>query len=1090
MEFGVLGPLEVRSGGLVIPVRSAKRRVVLAVLLLRVNRVVPVDELVDVVWGEHPPRTAQNTLSVHVGRLRRLLETDRTRQRPRLVWWSSGYQLRVEPDRVDHCRFDRLVAKSREAKAAGELERATRHLREALQLWRGRALADVASAALQTTEALRLEEQRASALEERIQLDLDLGRHLEVVGELEALVAAQPLRERLRSLLMLALYRSGRQAEALAVYRNARQVLAEELGIEPCPELQRIERAILAGDRSLELPGPALAVTGVPPSQLPSAIADFVGRTVQLDQLDRLLEADGDTTAVVISAIAGTAGVGKTALAVQWAHQVRGRFPDGQLYVGLRGYSPGPPISPIQALVQLLRGLGVDADKVPVEVEEAAGLYRSLLADKRVLIVLDNARDAEHVRPLLPGSPGCLVLITSRDGLSGLVAKEGARRLTLDVLPHDDARTLLARLLGEERVGAEPEATAELARVCGHLPLALRIAAANLADQPQRGIASYLAELGEGNRLAALEVDGDTQAAVRAAFHLSYAALAPEARRVFRWLGLVPGPDVTPEAAAALTGNSPQQVRRLLDRLTGAHLLGRPAPGRFAFHDLLRLYATERAHHEDSQAELRAAIRRLLDWYLHNTDAAARLLYPQLVRLPLPPDEPRPLARFDDRAQALAWLDAERPNLVAAIRHAAAHGPPAVAWLLADALRGYFWARMCIVDWLASAQAGLAAAEAARDLRAQAAARLSLGDACWHQSRYQQATEHYRRALALARQRGWLEGQAATLGNLGVVDWELGQLDEAAEHHHQALALYRRTNRLAGQAATLANLGLVYKQMGRVREAADHYAESVALHREAAARSGEAVSLGNLGEAARTLGRLDDALEHLTRALTLHQELGDRGAEPETLRVLAAVHRDAGRHGQALKLANSALALARDTGDRRVEADALNTLGTVAQCLAQHKQAILHHQQALHLARETKTRYPEVEALIGLAGASERLGRLDQAHTCADQAIALALQAGYQLLEGQALTALAGIHLDQDHPDQAIRHAQQALAIHRETGHRLGEARTLVVLGLALERIGHREAALPQWQEALAVFSDIGTPNADQVRDLLQSRAR
>jgi hypothetical protein len=392
---------------------------------------------------------------------------------------------------------------------------------------------------------------------------------------------------------------------------------------------------------------------------LPADVTAFTGRRRQLEALDGLLESGADTTAVVISAIAGTAGVGKTGLAVHWAHRVRDRFPDGQLYVNLRGYAPTPPASPLEALAGVLRALGVAAEQVPVETEQAAGLYRTLLADKRMLVLLDNARDPDQVRPLLPGGPGSLVVVTSRHRLSGLVVKEGACRLTLDVLTPEEANQLLARLLGETRVHAEPAAAAELARACAHLPLALRIAAATLADRPQLSIAGYVAELGQGDRLGALAVDGDEQAAVRAAFDLSYAALAPGARRLFRLLGLVPGPEVTADAAAALTGTLPERAARLLDRLAAAHLIDQDTAGRFAFHDLLRLYAAERARHEDTGEERKAATRRLLDWYLHTVDAAARMLYPDKLRLPLPLAEaPRPATPFADHRGALAWCEA------------------------------------------------------------------------------------------------------------------------------------------------------------------------------------------------------------------------------------------------------------------------------------------------------------------------------------------------------------------------------------------------------------------------------------------------
>jgi tetratricopeptide (TPR) repeat protein len=824
--------------------------------------------------------------------------------------------------------------------------------------------------------------------------------------------------------------------------------------------------------------------------QLPMAVAGFTGRTDSLTRLDRLLTADGEITAtVVISAIGGTAGVGKTALAIHWAHQVRDHFPDGQLYVNLRGYAPTPPMRPIEALAQFLHSLGVAADQVPVELEEAAALYRTLLADKRVLVVLDNARHAEQIRPLLPGSPGCLVVITSRDRLAGLVATHGAHRLSLDVLAPDEAVVLLARILGEERVATEPEATAEVAEACGFLPLALRIAAANLLDQPQHSIAGYVSRLRAGDRLGELAVDGDPQAAVGMAFDASYATLDPQARRLFRLLGLVPGPDVTAPAVAALTAMHLAPVEHVLERLAAAHLLEPRGGGRYGLHDLLRLYARRRTEAEDSEQERQAALERLLDWYLCSVDAAVRLLCPEVLRLPLPAtDRPPPSRPLEDNNSALAWLDAERPNLVAAVAHAAEHGPGQAAWLLADALRCYLVRRMYTADWLAVAHAGLAAAQADGDGRAEAAARLSLAELHSRQGRYLPAMEHCTQAVTLTRRTGWLDGQATALGKLGIVYWQLGRLDEAAEQYTEALTLDRCTGRRSGQAVRLNNLGTVCWQLGRLAQAADHHSEALALNRELGVRGGEASNLSNLGETDHALGRIDQALDHLAQALHLHREVGDRGQEAETLRVLAEVHCDAGRHRYALELATTAAALACDTGDRRVEAETLNTLATIEGRLTKYQEAVDHHEQALGLARETETRYPEVVALIGLAAAYQRLDQSDQALSCVWQALTLARQTGYRLLEGQALTTLAGIQLDGDQRHRAIENAGQALAIQRDTGHRLGQARTLLVLGQALHR-EEAEAARPYWQQALDLFTEIGTPEADQAHALVRTCA-
>jgi DNA-binding SARP family transcriptional activator/Tfp pilus assembly protein PilF len=1087
----------VRSDGRPVPVGAPRQRALLAALLLHANQVVAAEQLIDYLWGQTPPPSARTTLQNYILRLRRLLPGRPERAGgPLLVTRAPGYLLRLRPGELDLDRFGRLVAEARASTTQGQIERAASLLRDALALWRGPPLCDVASETLGRLYLPRLEDQRLGALEARIDADLQLGLHGELTGELHGLVDQQPLRERFRAQLMLALYRCGRQAEALEVYRSTWRLLADELGIQPGPELRRLEQAILCEDSSLDLPAipaagrPPAAATS-PPHQLPPAIADFTGRRQHLDELDRLPGAEADTTAVVISAIAGTAGVGKTALAIHWAHRVRDRFPDGQLYVNLRGYAPTPPMRSIDALAGFLHALGVPAEQVPVDLDEAAGLYRTLLADKRLLVVLDNARSADQVRPLLPGGPSSLVLVTSRDRLGGLVAIDGARRLTLDVLPPEEAVGLLTRLLGAERVAAEPQAAGELAEVCGLLPLALRIAAANLAEQPGQSIAGYVARLRRGDRLAELAVDGDPQAGVRTAFDCSYAALDPVAQRLFRLLGLVPGPEFTGPAAAALARMPAGQAAQLLERLVDAHLLERRGVGRFGFHDLLRRYAYQRAQGQDGELERKDATSRLYSWYLQTADGAVRLLHADHVRLAVP-EAPvgLPVAGFDEPDGALAWLDAERANLVAAVQQAAEHGPQPPAWLLADTLGSYFWHHRHLGDWIAVAHAGVDAATAAGEPRAQAAAYRNLGMVTACSGDYARAAEHFTDALALAQQAGWVDGQAACLGDLAFVSSELGRPEQAADHLTRALALHRQTGHTVGQAMALNNLGHVYLQLGQPDRAAEQLAEAVALHREVGSRIGVALSLDNLGEVCRDLGRLDAARTHLSEALAVHRELGNRYDEAYDLNVLATVQRDAGDLHQALELAQLALTVAREISERRVQADALNTLGSVWLRLGHPGKAIAHHQQALDLARQASAGHHETEALLGLATACQEQRQPAQGIDHARQGLTLARQAGYRILEAQAHTTLAAAHLTQGHHAQAVEHAHQALAIHRQASHRLGQARALVILGHALRHTGRTEAALLCWQQALALFTDIGAPDADQVRDLLQTDAR
>jgi len=863
------------------------------------------------------------------------------------------------------------------------------------------------------------------------------------------------------------------------------RLLADALGL---PDWER--KALVAAAQGVQ-PQPAEHASA-PPRQLPADVPDFTGRGRELERLDGWLPVlGGDSpTAVVVAVITGAAGVGKTALAVHWSHRVVDQFPDGQIYLNLRGYAPGPPLAALQALSHALHGMGVSPDMVPLDVEQAAGLYRSLLARRRVLLVLDNARDAEQVRPLLPGGPGCLAVITSRDRFTGLIASHGARRLELDLLTPVEGVALLGRVAGQDRVAAAPEAATELVRLCGYLPLALRIAAANLSSHPEESIAGYVANLREGDVLAALETDGDPEAAVPLAFDLSYHRLGPDAQRLFRLLGLVPGPDFTVHAAAALAEMPVGQTSGLLQRLAAAHLIESRGSGRFGLHDLLRLYAHQRSE-DDGKPQRQQAVGRLLEWYLHTADMADRLLYPEVVRLAVP-EVAAALTpvRFDSPTEALAWLVAEQANLVTAVQHAAEQGPRPLAWLLADALRGYFFEHRHMVDWLAVADAGLRAAEVEGDPRARAAAHRSLGHVRGCLGDPVRAAEHYRSALVLARQAGWVDGEAAALNGLAAMCTFLGQLQQAAGHYAQVLALYRQTDYQVGQAVVLANLGDVLRQMGRPEQAVDQLSQAVALYRKTGAQGGEAVALANLGEAFRDLGRLGDAQAHLTQALALARELGNRYGEALNLYALAAVHRDAGRLPLALELAEAGLAMAHEIGEPRVQADALNTLGSVKLHLGGYEQAAEHHRLALELAQRTSAPYPypQAEALLGLAGACQQLGRHTQAVQHAEQALTIAGQAGLRLLEGCAHSVLAATHLDLDRGDRAVGHGRQAVGIHRESGYRLGHARALVVLGRALDRTNDTGAARASWQQALALFSDMGSPDTLEVCALLRSR--
>jgi DNA-binding SARP family transcriptional activator/Flp pilus assembly protein TadD len=1082
MRYHILGPVEMIVDGSAVVIARPQRRAVLAFLLLHANRTVSTSRLVEALWAGAEPPTARAQIHTLMTALRRTIReatgSDPIASRP------GGYTLVVEPGQCDLEEFTDLAERGRRALTDGQPGQAAEQLRQALSLWRGPALDGITAPFAEAASAM-LEQQRLAAHEDLAEVELALGRHADLAPELAPLVDTNPLRERLTGQLMLALYRSGRPADALAVARKLRRLLADEQGLDPGRALTNLERAILRADPALDLASadPALPRS---PAQLPATPAHFVGRGGELKQLDALLpRGDGGPSAILLTAIDGSGGVGKTALAVYWAQQIRDRFPDGQLYINLHGYSTIAPLRPIDALARFLRALDVPAQKIPSDLDEAASLYRSLLADRRMLVLLDNAHTPHQVRPLLPGTPGSLTLITSRDRLSGLVARDGMPRVNLDVLTAAESVTLLERIIGTDRVAAEPQAAAALAAAGAYLPLALRVTAAQLADHPTRRLADHLAQLREGNRLATLEIDGDEDASVRATFDLSYAALPAQAQRLFRVLGLAPGPDFTADTAATLLDTTPDHAGPLLDLLANAHLIQQHAPGRYTFHDLLRLYAKHRAEAEDPDPDRRRALRRLLDRYLHISDAAARLLHPRMLRLPVPPRSTTMPLPFTDNPGALAWLDAERPNLIAAITHTADHGPHDIAWLLADALRGDFYIRRHTTDWFTAAQAAIAAADRYAGAHEQAVTRFSLGLAYVSVNDTDRAIDQYTQALNLARQAHWDTAESAFTNNLGVAYLTAERLDAAAECFTAGLVLARRLADTNAEANSLGNLALVHEELGQLETSLDYVHQALTLYRTLGSTAKQAIAHNNLGGGYRTLGRSSDALKHLTEAVRLHRQTGNRDGEGDALNNLALLHHDLGRHDEALRYARAALVAAREGDDRQPQTEALSTLGAILLSQGNTQQAETHYHQALDLAHGIDFRCGEIAALLGLARLDQTRNHHDSALTHAQQALTLANTTGVPLGLGRTHETLASIHLARGDLDQATTHARQALDLHRTTGYRLGQARSHAILGRALHQTDNTDAAETHWHQAWQLLTDIGTPEADTIAALL-----
>jgi tetratricopeptide (TPR) repeat protein/transcriptional regulator with XRE-family HTH domain len=870
------------------------------------------------------------------------------------------------------------------------------------------------------------------------------------------------------------------------------RLLADALGLAG-RERDQFEEAARARHEDLEVDAardgdsrPSFAPSF--PRQLPAATVYFTGRHAELALLHAYAAKAGrGRVEGTILVVTGPAGVGKTALAVRFAHDVTEQFCDGQLYADLRGFDPHHrPLASAEVLGRFLRGLGVDPERIPVGVEEQAALYRSLLADRAVLVVLDNAVSAAQVRPLLPGGPGCLVVITSRNRLDGLVAREGACPVPVGPLEPGEAVALLAGILGERRVAAGADAIAELAWLCGYLPLALRIAAARLAVEPHRRIEEEVARLSRGDRLAALALPGQERDTVEAAFDLSYRTLDPELRQLFRQLGLVPGPDVSVEAAAAVACRPVQQTGQLLEELAARSLVEQCPSGRHRMHDLLRCYAANHASADHDDRDRDRGVRSLASFYLHTANAAADILYPGFLRLPGPHGDPTAIVvSFADEAAAAGWLEEERANLVALVEHAAEHGPGAVAWRLADVLRGFFWLRKHHADWRATVRQGLRAAQREGDDRAQAAMHTSLGTAHWGTAEYGQAVEHFNQALALCRRSRWQEGEGSALANLGGVHQYLGNLQQALDAYAKALASARVVGSQRGQASTLGSLAGVHAELGELRVAADSSRQALARFERLGSRYGQARQLSNLGHIYQQLGQLGQAEGCLRRALLGDRETGYRNGEADSLDKLARALRDGGRHQEALDHACQALAITRDIADRATEADALSTLATIHMSLGDLEAAAGSGRRALGIARHLGYLRGETEALIGLATVDRRLERYDDALANGERAVALACRARYRLLEGHALTVLGEIHLGMGELRQALDRCQQAILIHRQTGYRIGEARTLRVAGSARAAAGDPAGAGAHWQHALQILEEIGTREAEEVRGLL-----
>jgi DNA-binding SARP family transcriptional activator len=921
----LLGPVEISASGRPVHVPQPLQRALLALLALSANRVVPAQILIDGLWAEEPSRARERNLHAHVSQLRKLLrELEPDAASSRVTTRIPGYQLTLDAVELDLAQFTALAARGRREARDGQPVQAEAAFGQALALWRGHALADVAALSGRlANQAAYLQEQRLAVYEDRAEAGLAAGRHVELTVELAALVEQHPLRERLRGQLMRALYQSGRQAEALARYQEGRMVLRAELGVNPGQELQDLHRRILRADPALAPPavsrtladtalapprrraapdGHAPVLTDIHdqpagtdrptppliPRQLPVGVRHFAGRECELAQLNGLLKHATAGATAVITAISGTGGVGKTTLAVHWAHTVADQFPDGQLHVNLRGYDPGgSPVSPAEAVREFLAALGMPATQLPAAPDAQAALYQSLLAGRRILILLDNARDAAQVRPLLPTAAGCLAIITSRSALPGLATAAEVSPVPLGLASDAEADAMLSARLGRDRVAAEPEAVAEIIELCARLPLALAITAARAATSPSVPLAALAAEMTSAqDRLDALDL-GDPATSMRAVFSWSTGQLSGPAARTFRLLGLHPGSDITGSAAASLAGVPSAEAQLLLTELLNAGLLAEHSPGRFVFHDLLRVFAAEQAAVAETAASQRAAIARCLDHYLYSARHAGAMIFGPGLPLPdLPPvSDARITPEYPQASrEAVAWFEAEHQVLVAATTFASSSGLDSYAWQIPCTMTQYFRAVARARDWEVLNRIALAAAERLGDQDAMGRVRFSIGTFHRISGAFHDAIAEFERSMACFRATGDELSQAAV--HMGISMAHVsgrptlppGRVDADARaaltHARAALAIYRRAGDGTGQERALKDLSEHYLALGELLTAEECCKEAIRLAIETGHHAGEAEARATMGRISYGLGRYDKAIEYYLQFLGIWSEAG------------------------------------------------------------------------------------------------------------------------------------------------------------------------------------------------------------------------
>ncbi|MFF3936500.1 AfsR/SARP family transcriptional regulator [Streptomyces phaeofaciens] len=1063
-RFRLLGPLDVEIDGRTV-VLTGRQRALCAVLLLHANHVVSVDRLIQCLWDDRPPGAGAARVRALVAEVRRALGPSGqdllTTRRP-------GYVMHAGPEDLDLLAFEDLIRDGSRAAAAADWPTARRCGEQALALWRGEPLSDLSEAAVREAELRRLGELHLAAREVLAEAEIETGRHREAIAELLRLTAAHPLRERPHALLMRALHRDGRSAEALELYTALRRRMVDELGMEPSDEIRALHQRLLRGGEPPPRPRPAAAPARQVPRQLPPAPRRFVGRSGELARLDSCLH-----TAEPLALIVGPAGVGKSALALHWAHRVADRFPDGQLFLDMRGFDNAEPMTPQEALPLLLQGLGCAPRDIPLGAEAQTALYRTLLADRRVLVVLDDVADPAHVRRLLPASEGSLTLVTSRDKLSGLVTLDGAYRVSCDVLDQAAALELISGAVGADAVAADPEAAARLVELCDHLPLALCVAGSWIGERPG-SIRAYVRDLADRGRLARLHVEGEESVAVRAALDLSYAALPENARHAFRTLGVLPGTGRSTAAAAAAAGLGEPETGDLLRLAQRVHLLRDVERGRPAWHDLVHEYARDRTAAEDTPEARTAAVTRVLDHYLQSVVNAASTAGLYVMRGRPDPVHGSLPREFGTAEEAYAWFDAEWDDIAAAIGHAAEHGPAPFVWWLVDALQDLFHHRRPLSDWMRLATLAREVAERGGDEKGQSAMLMSVGHARWRNGDLRGALTEYEAAEELARRAGWLYGEAASLQGKGVTLKLLGEPLRALPCYDRALALYRTLGNVKNEEIMLINAASLNLALGRL-DAAERAADGALALIGDVAHHNRAMALVNLALVRQRQARFAEASAALRTCFLVCRDSGSTYAEAVALETLGRVRADAGEDDRALLAYEDALAVSRRVENRNCQVDSLAGIAALKLRAGRTDEAAAHLDTAFEIAERTGHRAGLVDVLLERAALARAHGRPAEALDHLERAERLAAD-GTPVVVPRVHLALSLTLLAAGDPGRARDAATWAAALARTSGQRLIQARAVLAFAEAHQALDDTAAAEAARQEATALFTALGSP--------------